>query len=67
MKTNDSNSRSEHARNEARDSKGQFMSKDNKSPKASSKSTTHRGENAKDEPRDSHGRFTTENKRKSSK
>lgn len=69
MKTNDSkNSRSENARNEARDSKGQFTSKDqSKSPHGSSKSTNHRGEDAKGEARDSHGRFTSEDKKKSSK
>ncbi len=59
-----SNSRSENAKNEARDSQGRFTSehKGNQSgsSKSSSKSTDHRGENAKNEPRDSQGRFTSE-------
>lgn len=69
MKTNQSDSRSEHARNEKRDSQGRFESNDQKSgstksQKSSSEKMDHRGENAKNEPRDSQGRFESKNSHK---
>ncbi|NDV80614.1 hypothetical protein [Bacteroides sp. 51] len=69
MKTNQSSeSRSERARNEERDSNGRFESSDHKEnmkgQKSSGTMNHHRGENAQNEKRDSNGRFESENGRK---
>lgn len=63
---NSNETRSEHARNEMRDSQGHFESKDQKNGSHSSQSshssgnhTTQRGENTKHETRDSDGHFTS--------
>lgn len=69
MKSNQSSeSRSERARNEERDSNGRFESSDHKDKmkgQKSSGSMNHsRSENAQNEKRDSHGRFESENERK---
>jgi len=72
MKTNNSHeSRSERAKNEERDSQGQFTSKEknsttsasNKNESGHSKDGSHRGENAKNEERDSDGRFKSSDKK----
>lgn len=65
MKSSTSKSRSENAKNEARDSQGRFTSEHKgSSSKSSDKKMDHRGENAKNEPRDSQGRFTSKNSKK---
>lgn len=54
-----SESRSEHARNEKRNSEGRFTSEHKNDDKKMSKNGTHRGENAKTEARNSKGEFTS--------
>ena len=58
-------SRSEHAKNEKRDSNGRFESMDKKSGKttASNNSSDSRSERAKNEKRDSNGRFESNSKK----
>lgn len=69
MKTNDSNNmRSEHARNEERDSQGRFTSKDeSKTPRANSKDNNRKEDDSKERPRDSHGHFKSEDEKKRNK
>lgn len=63
MKSNDG--RSENARNEARNSQGEFTSKGQGSQShSSSHSNGGRGSNAQNEQRDSHGRFESDNNKK---
>lgn len=60
-----SSSRSDNARNEARDSQGRFTSKDDqKKSSRTTASSDHRGSNAKNEARDSEGRFTSKDNKK---
>jgi len=60
MQSKDSSkSRSEHARNETRDSQGRYESTDKKDNKTDSKTKNEsRSEHARSEKRDSNGRFT---------
>lgn len=64
MKTNEThNSRSEHAKNEKRDSQGRFVASGKDSKKDSKTTSQLRSENAKNEKRDSHGRFESDSKK----
>jgi len=54
MKTNDTNnSKSEHAKNEKRDSQGRFESSDKKSMSSSSKTTSSKSSDMKNQKKDS--------------
>lgn len=72
MKTKQSESRSERAKEEPRDANGRFTSSLKSSAKMGhagdmSKSqyqTGHKGDNAKNDPKDSQGRFTTKKNKK---